>query len=487
MKLDALRPIVSLLPEVKAPKQAPSIMQKLQWTTIALIIFFVMYHIFPIGVVQKVGGEFEFLQVITASRIGSLITTGIGPIILASIFLQLFKGAKIIDIDLHDPEGKALFQGTQKLLAILLCFFEAGIYIMTGSILTYGMEGSGFNPLLGSFTFTQILVITQIALGSIILMYLDEVVSKYGIGSGISLFIAAGVSLSVVLGTVQLIVGQGGVISMLTGSGAGASALSDALIVMLPVFFTAVVFLIVVYAEGIKVEIPLALGTARGFGARYPIKFMYVSNIPVILASALTLNIQIMARALAGKVFMLGNTNIVPLIGMVRTDGYLTDGFLYFVTPIRANLLTMRSLTAYFGYLGTPTPVTGLPEWFHLLTYTVSLVILCVIFGKFWIETTGMGSKDVAEQLQQQGLQIPGYRRDPRVIEGVLDRYIPTITILGSIFVGLLAAFADIAGALGTGTGILLTVGILRKMYEDLEAQQMFDLHPGLKNIVGGD
>ena len=70
-------------------------------------------------------------------------------------------------------------------------------------------------------------------------------------------------------------------------------------------------------------------------------------------------------------------------------------------------------------------------------------------------------------------------------MESVLEKYIPTITVLGSIFVGLLAAFADLTGALGTGTGILLTVGILHKMYEELSAQRMFDMYPQLRNFMG--
>jgi len=78
-------------------------------------------------------------------------------------------------------------------------------------------------------------------------------------------------------------------------------------------------------------------------------------------------------------------------------------------------------------------------------------------------------------------LQIPGFRRDVRVIERVLDRYIPVITVLGSVAVGLLAAGADVTGALGTGTGILLSVGILYRLYEELAASQLAELHPALK------
>lgn len=489
MRLDAIKPFIKFLPEVKSPVRAPVLNERLMWTGIALLIFFVMYHIYPVGV-QQTGGQFEFLQMIMASKIGSLITTGIGPIVLASIFLQLFVGAKVIDIDLTNPTDKSLFSGTQKFLALILCFFEAAVYILTGSITVFGAPASNVAPLFGSIILTQIFVVLQLAFGSIILLYLDEVVSKHGLGSGVSLFIAAGVSLAVIQGSLALVFGWGidpatSMVGILSGSG-GATAISDALVAVLPIIFTILVFLIVTYAEGMKVEIPLSFGQARGFGGRYPIKFLYVSNIPVILASALMLNMQMWGRALVGKSMVLFGTDIVPLVASVDATGRIRDGFLYFISPIYINPVTLTGgYRSYFTYLSGPTPVSNIPEYFHVFTYLISMVILCVIFGKFWIETTNMGAKDVAKQLQKSGLQVPGFRRDPRIIESVLDKYIPTITILGSIFVGLLAAFADLTGALGTGTGILLTVGILHKLYEELSAQRMFDIYPQLRNFVG--
>ncbi|MEM2138293.1 MAG: hypothetical protein QW568_04350, partial [Candidatus Anstonellaceae archaeon] len=91
----------------------------------------------------------------------------------------------------------------------------------------------------------------------------------------------------------------------------------------------------------------------------------------------------------------------------------------------------------------------------------------------------------VAEQLDKSGLQIPGFRRDPRVVEKKLNDYIPYIAVIGSAFVGLLAALADMSGALGTGTGILLTVGILYRLYQDLENQRLFDTYSSIGGLLG--
>lgn len=470
--LDFVKPVLHLLPEVKPPERPPLLNERLLWTGIALAAFFIMYNTMAVGVSEG-AGAFDFLQMVTASRMGSLITIGIGPIVLASIFLQLFAGAKIIDVDMSDPEEKATFQGTQKLLAMALCFFEAGIFVFLGRL---GIAQTFF----GNVLFTQLLIILQIAGGSLVLLYLDEVVSKHGLGSGIGLFIAAGVSFSIIGGAINLFIGPNGVVEALqTG---GAEALPNAIIALSPLFFTLLVFFAVVYAEGIKVEIPLAFERARGLGQRFPIKFLYVSNIPVILASALLLNIQFFAASLPRT--DIADPGLISYIGAVDANGRLMDGLLYLLRPIYAP----RGVN-HFAYLAhlisSPTPIFGIPGFFHIITYLLFLCILCVIFGKFWVETAGMGPKEVAEQLQKSGLQVPGYRRDPRVVERVLERYIPVITVLGSLFVGLLAGLADLTGALGTGTGVLLTVGILYRVYEQMSAQKMFDAYPMLRGIVG--
>jgi preprotein translocase subunit SecY len=118
-----------------------------------------------------------------------------------------------------------------------------------------------------------------------------------------------------------------------------------------------------------------------------------------------------------------------------------------------------------------------------MVIFSAIMVVVCVVFGKFWVETTGMDATSVAKQLQQVGFSVPGFRRDERVIERVLERYIPIITVLGSAAVGLLASGADVTGALGTGTGILLSVGILYRLYEELAASQLMEMHPALKGF----
>ncbi|MFH1257524.1 MAG: preprotein translocase subunit SecY [Candidatus Micrarchaeota archaeon] len=494
MVLDALKPILDNLPEVKSPARAPGLKDKLLWTGGVLLIFFLMGQVYPVGVEQGVIQGFERFEILLGSRTGTLITTGIGPIVLASIFLQLAVGAKLLNLDLSNPENKKKFQGLQKLLAIFLALVEGFIYARSIVLPIDGSTAALFaaNAMFGLITPGGLMVMLQLALGSIFLLYMDEVCQKYGIGSGVSLFIAAGVAQAIFVGsfgTLGLDVLNGkttepsGIIpSMLFNIFRGD--VSKAFWTMFPLVFTIIVFLGTVYAEGMKIELPLAYGGARGLGARYPIKFLYVSNIPVILASALLLNVQVIGLFMAqAGVPLLGQFDMSQTINGTLIQGSNRPlpfdqggGFAALTTALPSPLF--QGYEAYIqSYLLNPG------ELFHILVYGIVLIVLCVVFGWFWIESTGMGPANVAAQLNKSGMQIPGFRQDPRITEKILNKYIPVITILGSIFVGFLAWFADITGALGTGTGILLTVGILYRFYEDLAQQQIFEMYPVLKRL----
>lgn len=451
--LGALYPIARHLPEVSNPEKKPGFSERIKWTGIALLLFFIMGSVVLVGldVGASAGGQLEALQFILASNIGSLITVGIGPIVLASIILQLLVGGKIIEVDLSDPKQKAQFSAVQKLMAIILCFFEGAAYV--------------FGGLLAPLPGMAIWVILQVAAGSIILMYLDEVVSKYGIGSGIGLFIAGGVAAQIFwrffnpldsLNQINLAQANGMLFLFFNNLNAGFGAAFVSF--LLPVVMTLIIFFVVVFMEGVHVNVPITMGRA-GVGGRFPVKLLYVSNVPVILAVAFFANIRLLALALQNA----------PVIG-----GALA--FLNSVLTVQTGLLE----TILLQGIGSSLPSIGMA-----LLYLVIFTLTCVVFGKLWVNLAGQGSEAVAGQLNRSGMFIPGFRRDPRVVQQVLDRYIPTITILGSAFVGILAGVADLTNALGTGTGILLTVGIIYRLYEELAKQQLMETNPLLKRVLG--
>jgi len=112
--------IISKLPGIQEPKVHLSFKSRLKWTGIILLLFLILGQITLYGVTMAETERFGFLQIVMGASFGSLVTLGIGPIVTASIILQLLVGSKIIPWDLKTDAGKSKFQGTQKLLVIFL-------------------------------------------------------------------------------------------------------------------------------------------------------------------------------------------------------------------------------------------------------------------------------------------------------------------------------------------------------------------------------
>jgi preprotein translocase subunit SecY len=442
-----IQPIFSLLPQVGSPSYRVPFKEKLKWTGVILILYFVLTQVALFGLSSTAVDQFASLRAVLAGNFGSIITLGIGPIVSASIILQLLVGGKIINLDLSKPEDKAFFQGTQKLLAIIFTLFEASVLVFTGAL----------PPAIPGF---QWILILQITIGGILIIFLDEVVSKWGFGSGVGLFIAAGVA-------EQIVVGSLNPLSSPSSPGVPAGAIpgfiysltigQPAFYLLLPVIATIVVFLVVVYAESMRVEIPLSYGGVKGARGKYPLKFIYASNMPVILTSALLLNVQLFAAMFQKLGF--------PILGSV-VNGRAVNGLAYILTP-------PNSLSLLFT------------DPLRVLIYAVVFIAACILFAVLWVELSGIGPKQVSKQLHGMGMQIPGHRSSRAHFEKILKRYIPAITVLGGAFVGLLAFGADLTSALGGGTGVLLTVGIVYKLYEEIAQEQLMDMHPMLRKFLG--
>ena len=143
--IEKLQPIFSILPQVKSPEHRISFKEKLKWTAIILVLYFILTQIPLYGLSPIAVDQFAQLRAVIAGSFGSILTLGIGPIVSASIVLQLLVGGKILKLDLSKHEDKALFQGTQKLLAIIFTLFEAMVMVFTGAIAAISSIISGFS------------------------------------------------------------------------------------------------------------------------------------------------------------------------------------------------------------------------------------------------------------------------------------------------------------------------------------------------------
>ena len=516
-RLYALKRLVDVYPSIQKPEGHVRFMSKLWTTTLVLIVYFMMTNVMIFGLAESTLDIFSSFRAIMAGASGSIMHLGIGPIVTASIIMQLFAGAKIINLDLQDSDDKQLYQGIQKLLVLFMIPIESipQVYGFLDPhpdfIISYG-EG-----------WAQALIVLQLFLGSYLVFLLDELVSKWGIGSGISLFIAAGVAQSTFVGTlsplptvaeapISLDNPPSGTLPMIfytlrtasnlemTQGGGGGGGMFETMLLnhanpIAALVSSIIVFLVVAYAESSKLELPLTHGKMRGHKGQYPIRLVYASNIPVILMAALLANVNMFTLLFWSHPVL----STVPILG--REGAFSIAKYL--------GAYDAGATTAQDGLAWYISMVNGVQDWLiplleqsgdayghslwqimiHVSAYVIVMTIGSMVFAKFWIETTNMSAKDVAKNIERTGMQIPGFRKNPKVVEQILERYIPPVTLFSGAFVGLLAAGADLLGTVGnaTGTGLLLAVGIILRTYEQIQKEQAMEMHPVLREFFGAE
>ncbi len=470
--LSLFKPIGRVLPEIKKPERKVSFNEKIFWTGTTLVIFLVMSQIPLYGISSSVSSSFSQLRVIFASNNGTLMQLGIGPIVTAGLILQLLAGSSIIQCDMSNSEDRGLFTSASKVFSILLTGIQAAAYIISGM----------FGSLSGS---TAFIIFFQLLAAGLMVMLMDELIQKgWGLGSGISLFIMAGVAQSVVwdmfspatglfVGSLNAFLHHG--ISLLTWIVGLKSGVYPSLIGFIA---TISAFMVVIYLNGVRIELPMSYAGYKGFRSRYPIKLLYVSNLPVIFASALFANVYFFTQLLwsqLGSPPPSAHSLLFSLIGQFNATVNTSTGSTS-VAPVSG-----------LAYLVTaPANIQQVAaDPIRAACYLGILVAFCAVFSLIWLEVGGLGPAKVAQQLMDSGMQIPGYRRSGRPIESVLKRYIPVVTVLGGIIVGLVAASADFFGTFGTGTGILLSVGIIYQYYELLMQERAAEMYPAFRRILG--
>jgi preprotein translocase subunit SecY len=451
---------LNFLPEVKKPVEKKlSLKKRLIWTGIVLVAFFFLSQIPLYGLEENLLAQFEMLSMLFGASFGSLLTLGIGPIVTASIVLQLLMGAGVIKLDTGTQEGRAKYQSWQKVAAILFMVFEAAVFVFFGAL-----SPSSALPK-SQFVLLQWGLLIQLVVGAFLVLLMDEICSKWGIGSGISLFIAAGVSKQLFISLLSPFASptnpDGGPIGILPALIYSLSTgfSQEVIINILALVSTVVIFLVIVYVQSMNVNIPLSMGNVRGYIFHWPLNFLYTSNMPVILAAALLQNLQLFAGLLnfPGEVVLAG-TGFFNYVWYYLSSA-VTFIFSSIVSPER-NILKLL----FFGGLNFRILLGS-------LIYIITISLLALLFGILWVKISKMDSENVAEQMVKNNFSRPGFRSNKKVLERLLDRYIPYITVFGALTVGLLAAGSDVLGALVSGTGLLLTVMIIYKFYEDLSRQ----------------
>lgn len=450
-----VRPFVPFLPEIESPNKRIAFKEKVLWTAVTLFIYLVCCQIPLYGVKNtKSSDPLYFVRaVLAASNRGTLMELGISPIITSSMIMQFLAGTRIIQVDQGLKEDRALFSGAEKLMGLIICLAEASMYVFSGMYGDLSVLGTG----------NAILIITQLFVAGMIVLLLDELLQKgYGLGSGISLFIATNICETIVwssLSPTTINIGrgkefEGAIIAffhLLITRESKIRAFREALFRPdLPnisnLLATVLVFGIVIYFQGFRVDLPVKSNRVRGAQSSYPIKLFYTSNIPIILQTALVSNLYFVSQILYRRY----PTNLfVNIIGrwttMDSAQMYPVGGLAYYISR-------PRNISAV------------LEDPLRAMVYLAFILSACGLFSKYWIEVSGSSARDVARQLREQQMTLKGHRETSLVKE--LNRYIPTAAAFGGICIGMLTIMADFLGAIGSGTGILMAVTIIYQYFE---------------------
>jgi len=459
-----VKPFMGVLPEVQQPERKVPFREKVLWTAIALFIYLICCQMPLYGIRATEGSDpFYWLRVISASNRGTLMELGIGPIVTSSMVMQLLSGAKIIEVDQGIKEDRALFNGAQKLFGMVITIGQALAYVWSGIYGDVKELGAG----------NALLIVLQLFTAGIVVLVLDEMLQKgHGLGSGISLFIATNICETIVwksFSPTTYNYGRGtefegaiiALFHMLLTRNDKVRALKEAFYRQnLPnitnLLATVVVFLVVVYFQGFRVELPVKNRRQRGYQMNYPIKLFYTSNIPIILNSALVSNLYFISQMLYRRY---SDNFLVNLFGVWKeADNPMAPGQSYPVGGLAYYIAPPTSLASAFA------------DPLHAFTYITFILTSCALFSKTWIEVSGTSARDVARQMQEQQMSMRGFRDKSLVKE--LNRYIPTAAAFGGLCIGALSVIADFMGAIGSGTGILLAVTIIYSYFEMFMKEQ---------------
>jgi protein transport protein SEC61 subunit alpha len=461
-----VKKVSAYIPQVEKPKKKIGLSEKFIWCGIALFAYLVMGQIPLFGVTDSPKFDFlAFARVIFAAQQGTLLELGIGPIVTAGLLMQLLKGSELIKLNFKDPDDRSLFTSATKIVTIIVIVAEGSLY----GVSVYG-------HLLASPSLIPILV-GQLVGSSLIVMYLDETIQKgWGLGSGISLFIMAGVAQGIMWSVFSPIPAQDGPVgivpymidSAIHGDLSSALFRSGQLPSIFGLIVTSLVLLALVYVQGIHVDIPIVSTKYRGFTAVYPIKLLYTSNIPVILASALLANAIFIGQMLWANY---NPENANPFFNYIfqfdpQSSQSPTGGILYYITAPRTFEHALQDPIRTFVYI---------IFWTGIVT----------VFGRLWVELGGLSPKSAAKNLLDADVQVPGFRRTQSSVQTLLNKYIPAVTIAGGIIIGLLAAVSNVLSVFGTGIGILLMVDILVNYYNLLIREQVDTHMPKLAALLG--
>ena len=407
------------------------------------------------------------MRVILASNHGTLMELGISPLITASMVIQFIKTSGIIAYDSYIKEDVRLGASLEKFCSCVVILASSVVLVLSG---IYGsVSYIGYTK--------GIALIMQLSLSGIMILYLDELLSKgYGIGNGTSLFIACNMCerifwyafSPVTMKSENGIEFEGAVIALFHFLITKPNKLSALYLAFYRqnvanlhnLMVTVVVFLVIIYLLHFKVMLKLVNPRVKGEFRYQPVKLFYLSNMPIILQSTIVTNLHHTSRILYHR---FRNYYWIRILAVWQIDPrngreHLIGGLTYYLQP--------------------PKGITGvLQNPFHFAVYFTIIMSSCGFFAWLWLNFSNQSPEDVLRQIDASKMRLANTSGKHRSMIKILKKNINTAAILGGVLIGVFSIFSDLLGCIGSGTGLMLTVNIIYGYYENFkDAGKDFDL-----------
>ncbi len=425
----------------------PEVRNKLIFTGLVILVYRFIAHVPVLGVDKsaltsllnssQAGGLVGVLNLLSGGAVSnfSIIANGVYPYITASIIFQLLVPAiPALEAIQREPGGQEKIQRYTYYLAIPMAMLQSVAQINIFNLL----GGVPIIPGFGSEWLLTLTVIASMTAGTMLAIWMGELITQDGLGNGISIIIFAGIVATAPTSFLQLMQNT-----------TGAYRLYNIVMFILITLISLVVIILI--QEGVR-RIPVNYGKrVRGqkmYGGQssyIPLKINPVGMIPLIFAQS-----------------------------MITFPAIL-------VSLLPANDFT-RGLTRTFG------DQSGFWYWLIFFTLTVAFT--------FFYSDVMVQQQNLSENLQRQGGFIPGIRPGKRT-QDYIQKVTRRVTVVGAVFLGVIAILPGVVGGLNslffglqavagvnaaqvvTGSGLIIVVGVVIDTLRQLEAQMVMRNYDG--------
>jgi preprotein translocase subunit SecY len=431
----------------------PDLRNKILFTMGILLVFRVLSHIpipltateatalrnlFTTNQGQNIGQLLGLLDVFSGGSLQyfSIVAMSVYPYITATIVMQLLQPIipALQNMASEGEAGRLRFSQITRIIAVPLAFLQA-----FGQCALFQKEGvlTNFSLIDPNYALESFTILITLTCGTMVLVWLGELITENGIGNGISLIIFGGI-----VSRLPSFVQQG-YVAATTGSGTGGGIVSIAVFLLIGL----ITIVAIVYVYQGQRRVPVQYPTKRQVGRGMLVGSAQTTYIPIQVNSA----------------------GMIPLI--------FAQSMLLFPAVISQYLATSTTpwLKNTANWVGTYLVNTS--QWYYWLLY-FGLVVAFTYFYAYVV----WQQQNIPENLQKQGAFIPGYRPgEPtsRYLTNILNR----VTLAGALFLGILSVLPFIARVGGnqllSAASVLIAVGVVLDTVRQLEAQMVMRNYSG--------